>query len=231
MTDEDCVYLRELVPEVVLGVGSATDRAKVSRHLRGCPACQREVGDASDDVDRLLLLAPMADPPPGFESRVLASVSAAAPPGPFGLGRRWTPSRWRPAVLSAVASFLVALAVVGGSDALLGRSTELGRGKVGSATTRMAAFEDEQGRQVGAALLVDGRRVYLSFTVNRAAAPAYRVMIDMRGAAVRQAGTAQVVGGVCTWAQMVDTRLADVSAVRLVPTRGGATYTSHLSAT
>ena len=41
-----------------------------------CAACRQEVGELSEVADELLLLAPLQEPPAGFESRVLDRIGA-----------------------------------------------------------------------------------------------------------------------------------------------------------
>ncbi len=80
--------------ELALGLLSGPERAAGLSHLAGCPSCREQVDELARVADHLLLLAPEAEPPAGFESRVLAAVGSAATegvvpvaPGGRGLGR------------------------------------------------------------------------------------------------------------------------------------------------
>src|ERR1044072_6357916 len=87
----DCAEVRELIPELAMGVASGDDRARALKHLAGCAACRRELEDVTATVDELLLLAPEHEPPLGFDARVLSAMRPAA-------------ARRRPRILLAVAA-------------------------------------------------------------------------------------------------------------------------------
>ena len=112
MTELTCGEFRQMSAELALGVADARERAAAFAHLEHCQRCRQEMGQLSDVADRLAALAPAAEPPAGFESRVLASLSQAAPPTPRRLPIR------RAAVWLAAAAALVF--VVGGIGWALG---------------------------------------------------------------------------------------------------------------
>jgi anti-sigma factor RsiW len=78
-----CADLADTRVELALGLLSGTDRAAAVSHLATCRTCREEVDDLSRVVDQLSLLAPQAEPPSGFETRVLAAVAG----GRVGRGR------------------------------------------------------------------------------------------------------------------------------------------------
>jgi anti-sigma factor RsiW len=82
-----CAELADTRVELALGLLSGTDRAAAVSHLAGCHRCSEEVDDISRVVDQLALLAPQAEPPAGFETRVLAAVAGGR------VGRRARPGR------------------------------------------------------------------------------------------------------------------------------------------
>jgi hypothetical protein len=128
MTSLRCSQLRDMAPEVALGLVTGEDRAVALAHLEGCAACRAEVASLAGVADELLLIGPEAAPPEGFDRRVLArlaSVRAAAAPsaarreGPAHLRhrarRRRRPDRRRlavGAVLSTAAAAVVLVAAV-----------------------------------------------------------------------------------------------------------------------
>ena len=65
--------------ELALGLLSGPERATGLSHLAGCPNCREQVDELARVADRLLLLAPEAEPPAGFESGVLAAIGSAGP--------------------------------------------------------------------------------------------------------------------------------------------------------
>lgn len=223
----DCAHLHDVAADLVFGMTSAAERAAALRHLRHCPDCRREVRELTETADELLLLAPAADPPPGFEARVFKALepleNAPALRQPRTRRMRW-PSHRTGLLLTAAALLAVAMLSV---------STLVPRPGGGTATsgvrsTMAAAFVGPTGAEVGAALLMAGPRPYLTVSVTSVNARAYRVMVDRAGAPSEQVGIAPAVGGVCTWARMLPVPYAAVRAVRLVPMEGGAAYTSQL---
>lgn len=101
MSDGGCNEIRDVLPELALGIAGGEERAGALQHLARCSNCRRELEQMLAVADELLLLAPEKQPPPGFESRVLAEVSE----------RRTR--RWRTLALSAAAAIVLA-AVTGG---------------------------------------------------------------------------------------------------------------------
>ncbi|MEU0403915.1 zf-HC2 domain-containing protein [Streptomyces sp. NPDC006197] len=80
----DCERLREEGAELALGILPARERAEAVAHLDRCPDCRAYVERLTAVGDGLLGLLPGAEPPVGFESRVVrATLPASAPaPGP-----------------------------------------------------------------------------------------------------------------------------------------------------
>ena len=105
MTSEmGCEQVRELAPELALGIAEGEERDAALRHLTGCSGCRQLVSELSSVGDGLLLLAPAREPPLGFESRVL--TAAAEPPTrqrlqPLARRRRWVAAAAAAAVLAA----------------------------------------------------------------------------------------------------------------------------------
>ena len=102
--DVNCDEVRELAPELALGVAAGEERARALQHLATCPDCRRHLDELSGVADNLLLLAPAYQPPVGFESRVVDRISSER-----------HPSRWRrvlPAAVAAVLAAITALALV-----------------------------------------------------------------------------------------------------------------------
>jgi len=98
----ECDQTREIAAELALGITDGEDRSQALRHLAQCADCRRAIEEYSAVTDELLTLAPVQQPPAGFESRVLERLVPARP-------RR----RWR-RVLVPVAAAAAAAAVVAG---------------------------------------------------------------------------------------------------------------------
>lgn len=237
--DESCAQLRELAPELTIGLLSGTERAHVLAHLSSCFACQELVERLSGLADRLLLVAPGAEPPEGFETTVLARLRAAqaggrAPDARLArLGRR---ARWL-----AVAFALLALTAAGGAlvqhqrdrgghldreyvatlRALGGSSLRAARLEPGSSAgpggEAPAGVAPTGEAPTGEIFVYAGRTSWLFVDV-RGALPdgRYRVRVQDIGGRNVIAGSISVSGGSGSWGRTTPpaiTRLTGVSVV------------------
>ena len=71
-----CADVRELAPELALGIVGGPERAEALQHASECGPCRALVGELAEAADALMLLAPESEPPPGFEERVLGALRA-----------------------------------------------------------------------------------------------------------------------------------------------------------
>ena len=74
-----CEETRDLAAEIALGIADGEERAEALRHLSTCGECRRVVEQLSQVADELLMLAPVQEPPAGFESRVVEAMGQASP--------------------------------------------------------------------------------------------------------------------------------------------------------
>ncbi|MGH3714222.1 MAG: zf-HC2 domain-containing protein [Micromonosporaceae bacterium] len=79
MNEPVCGELRQLMPEVALGIAPIEDQARVLAHVTGCPQCRTHLTELSGLSDDILALVPPVEPPSGFESAVIAAVAADQP--------------------------------------------------------------------------------------------------------------------------------------------------------
>ena len=105
-----CDEIRELAPELALGIVEGEERGRALEHLADCPDCRRRVEELTEVADELLLLAPHKEPLVGFEERALAPLR---PPAPQRRRRRRLRLVLAP-VAAAAAAVGVTLAVVAG---------------------------------------------------------------------------------------------------------------------
>jgi anti-sigma factor RsiW len=96
-----CAEVRELAPELALGILGGAERAEVVLHVNGCARCQAHVAELTEVADAIPQLAPEAEPPVGFEARVLRRL---------GEGERRTRRRWI-AVAAAVAAAAIIVSI------------------------------------------------------------------------------------------------------------------------
>ena len=110
MSPVDCERLREIAPELALGIADGEDRARALDHLAACASCRAHLERLAAVADELLLLAPPAEPPAGFEQRV-AGTAPAAPRRPSRLRRIAIP-----ALAAATAAAAAAIVVWSAGD-------------------------------------------------------------------------------------------------------------------
>ena len=78
----DCDEFSDVAAELALGVLAGRERADALAHLERCDACRETVRQLAMTGEELVELLPAAEPPAGFETRVLDRIGIApgAPP-------------------------------------------------------------------------------------------------------------------------------------------------------
>jgi hypothetical protein len=79
LSDMTCVELADVAAELALGVLTGRERATAVAHLGGCDACREDVRQLMATGEQLLELLPPAEPPAGFETRVLERLGLPSP--------------------------------------------------------------------------------------------------------------------------------------------------------
>ena len=77
--DMTCAELADVAAELALGVLTGRERAMAVAHLEGCDACREDVRQLMATGEQLIELLPPAEPPAGFETRVLSRIGLAVP--------------------------------------------------------------------------------------------------------------------------------------------------------
>ncbi|HWJ62935.1 MAG TPA: hypothetical protein VNS19_13285 [Acidimicrobiales bacterium] len=214
-----CAAFREVAPELALGIAVGDERAAALDHLSGCDDCRRELARLAEAVDAVVLTAPAAEPPSGFEVRALATFEPAAPAAPVPLRRRPVPRR----VALAVAAVLLVVTAVVGARAVTssdgGSGSELATGSRTSAVlaspegTPRGAVRVERAEAPGG-----GWTSQLVVSVD-AGTPAgtYRVECDYETGRPYRAGELTVgPDGLDEWRATVSVPTYDLRRVRLI---------------
>jgi Putative zinc-finger len=118
-----CAAMNDDLIEFALGTLSGRRRSEVLNHLETCSHCNAELESLADVADKLLWLAPEAEPPLGFESRLIERYRSSDP--------RRSVTRLRRASVLAVAAALAAVLGVG-----IGAVVTGGHGTGGPVATR-----------------------------------------------------------------------------------------------
>ncbi len=191
-----CAEAQDLAPEYGLGTLAPDQRGRMAAHLLRCPECRAEVEDFGRLGDALLQLIPAAEPPLGFDQRVLVAVQPR---------RRVVRARLLAGVAAAAAAAVVTgLLVSGGPDH----------------PHQIKANLLADGRSVGQ-VYTEGRPPWVWMTVQEAVAsgPVTCELVEASGAVVRL-GSFDLVRGSGEWAAPEPGGLGSIVAARLVASDG-----------
>jgi len=210
MTAMDCAGVRDLASELATGAATGEQRAAAHAHLADCAACRAAVSDLAQVVDALLVLPGGLEPPPGFESAVLARLTRPARHG-TGLRR---------AAIAAAAAVAVAVAVGG-------VVTARHRVSRSPATTALLAapMRTGDGHAVGRALASRDGSGWVLVDVRfdaggREETETYRVELVLSSGLVVPAGTLDLHEGRGSAAVRSPTGVSGLRGVRLVTPSG-----------
>jgi hypothetical protein len=81
LNDMTCSELADAAAELALGVLTGRERAVAIAHLNACEACREDVRQLMATGEQLRELLPPAEPPAGFETRVLQRLGLPVPAG------------------------------------------------------------------------------------------------------------------------------------------------------
>jgi hypothetical protein len=131
-----CTAVRELLPEFVLGVLPADQRAEVEAHVAWCAGCRKESAELGAGAATLAFALPPATPPQHVEEAVVDSIhSSSSVPA----GRR----RARAAATATIAA-MVAISALGWGAVMAGRAERAEVRAERERRERFAALEDFQ---------------------------------------------------------------------------------------
>lgn len=107
----DCGEFPAVAAELALGVLTGRARAEALAHAEDCAGCRETLRQLTLTGEDLLQVLPAAEPPPGFETRVLDRLGL---PPASAAGRRRPGLRYRKTLAAAVAAAAVIAAGLGG---------------------------------------------------------------------------------------------------------------------
>lgn len=198
-----CAEVEVMAAELALGLVGGPERAEALDHIEGCLACRALLDELAAVSDELLLLAPSADPAPGFEERVLARLQPSRAPL----------RRPRRALLVGAAAAAVALLLAG-----------VGIGRVsGSSELIETTMRTASGRVVGDAYLHEGDPAWVFVAVpgwsegpNGKTRPEYTVRLTLADGRTTDLPGGDLNGGQGAWGTALDVSPKDVRTVALV---------------
>jgi hypothetical protein len=209
-----CAELEELAAELALGTVAGAERAGALDHLAGCAPCRALLEELAGVADRMLLLAPVIEPPPGFESKVLARMGVAAPV------RELRPTRRRRLLVGIAAVALVAAMSTAGATWLAGESER----PVG---IRTALAADNEGRWRCRAVVYGEKPTWLVVSLDRMDGSNNSYSVEALHAGNPTpvpVGTFTLEQGHGTFARPVDLAAGDLESVRVLDSGGRVRY-------
>lgn len=228
MGDMTCDEVREVSPELALGIADAEMRAGALAHLGRCPGCRRELRRLGDVVEALVGLAPLAEPPAGFESLVLAAVAPKAGAEPVR-----HPRLRRHQVLQAAAAAGIAIAA-GAGGWLAAGTNHPSRPLSGSpgAGAVLAADLVAGKITVGQVVVSAGPSPWMSVALRTSlGADVVSCWIRESTGRVVDIGTFRIPGGYGYWAAPIPHLSTGVGTLELVGPAGHVLATAALPAT
>jgi hypothetical protein len=209
LNEMGCEEFANVAAELALGVLTGRERAQALAHLDRCDACRADVRQLTLTGEELLGLLPTAEPPAGFETRVLARIGLEPPapapaPAPAAKSRAWKLPRRsaaRPAGITrrmlATAAVVAALAgaILGGWGLRTATSTPSASPQLTS-----AAFVSAGHQSAGKIFVYNGtpRWLYMSVDMISANGPVICQVVGKDGH-VTTVGSFWVANGSGSW--------------------------------
>jgi len=214
MSELTCARMRELAPELALDVLTGYERATAQAHLGTCQQCREYVASLTQIGDRMLTLVPGAEPPVGFEDKVLASMGFP--------GRKTSQPRrrWWPTAVAAAAVIAVVFGIGGW---VVGDLTAPDRTTVAADShpaLRFAPLRSSDQHQVGQVFAYGGSPWWVYMTVTNAGASTVWCQLQEQNGQFVSIGSFQLSAGKGSWGQQVHTDPNTIVGARLVTDQG-----------
>jgi hypothetical protein len=220
--------LHEVGAELALGLLAAEDRCTALTHLSQCPDCRIRVTQYTQVGDDLLALLPGAEPPVGFEDRVLSRMGIAAPPAPAAepelapavvvpirpRKRRWIPI----AAAAAVAAIVFGLGgwAMGNSGTASPAPAVAAQAKLEHGTLLTAAQHKD-----GEVWVYTGKQPWLYMHVNTGGAVGrVSCQLTRKDGSIVDVGSFQLVNGSGYWGAPAEVDPKQITGARIVDDHG-----------
>ncbi len=228
MSGMSCAEMEDLIDELALDVLPGDLRGLALEHLEGCSTCRGRVEELSESADQLLFAYRPAQPPAGFEARVLNRLEAER-----GRGRGRPRRRaWRiAAAVTAAAAAIAGLALVAGNLLPGGNKSITHVAAPRGSQLRTVALISSEGSSVGQAVgdvsAYSGTPAWFFLRVNHGTeSDRYQCVLDLDGGKSLWIGPMVISGGQGGWGQRVNVAAGDVRAARLVDDAGRTVATA-----
>ena len=238
LNEMSCREFSDVAAELALGVLTGRERAQALAHLDHCDACRETVRELTMTGEALVGLLPSAEPPAGFETRVMERIGVAAPaPSPvsriahFGRkpasqpapGQKGQAGRTRR--MLAVAAVALAVVAAGLGWGLRGATSAPASSPLASATLLSASHH-----AAGKIFLYQGSPRWLYMSVDMPSGNGtVTCQVENRDGQVSTVGSFQLTAGNGYWGSPVPESYGQLTGARLVTANGTvlATATFH----
>lgn len=211
-----CAEVRDLAPELAVNIVGGPERAEALDHMSECGACRAYVAELAEAADALTLLAPEAEPPPGFERRVIAAIGA-------GRRRSWR----RLATVAASVAAATAIVSIVGVRLVEGTDSRPVVAPAESTSVENLAMTTDDGIDVGEVHISDGHPSVVVVTVDYLISDGtYAVEVSSPKRADAEIGRIAVEDGRGSWGGT--TRLPPEGKISLVGGDGDARCSATL---
>lgn len=226
-----CAEFADSAAELALGVLTGRERAEALAHLDHCEACREHVRQLAITGEQMLGVLPTAEPPAGFETRVMDRLGLTTQaPQPIRHPRRrpaWGHG-FSPRRVLAAAAVVVALMVAAvGGWGLHAATTPADSSALTSATLVAASDHDP----VGKVFVYNGQSKWLYMTVDLESGNDTVIcqLISADGH-ITTIGAFRLADGYGSWASPASTGNGTPVGARLVTANGTVLATGTLSA-
>lgn len=226
MNRPECAVVELLLPELALGILTGEDRARALEHLGGCHRCSDELRKLNELGDELLLLAPSAEPPVGFESRVVDRL---------GVGSRQKSRQRNRALIAAAALLAILLSAsatyfVGREDRELADSYRDTLRIANGEYVAAHRLTDERGGRAGYIFGYQGSPSWIFCVItSRQSTTTFDVEVSSEDGRTWELGGIYVHKSEATWGRSLPIPLHDVKEIRIVARSGDETLVAKWS--
>jgi putative zinc finger protein len=215
--ERKCAEIRDLLPELALGIAGGEERAGALQHLAHCVDCRRELEQLSEVADELMLIAPEKEPPIGFESRVLEQVGARPKSRRRGLALAAAAA----VILAAVAAGAVYQA--GSHDRVLAAQYERVLARFDGEYFQTGALEGSPSGAKGQVFGYQGSPSWLFVLVpGQSEEASYDITLETRHGRQIPLGTVDVTASGGSWGKAIPVDLGEIARLRLDDANGHA---------
>jgi hypothetical protein len=216
-----CEAIQDDLAELALGTLSGRSRSEGLEHVASCPRCAAELERLSIVADKLLQLAPVVEPPLGFELRLAEKLQGAAT-------ARQPRRLRRKSVLAAAAAIVVLLGVGLGSVVAAGG----GDNQNHSATAGLTAANlTSHGIIFGKVIISAGSSPWMFVTISGGSLSGQvKCVVTLAGGKVETIGVFKIAGGYGAWDAPLRSPGDAVRSARLIAANGTILASARLPA-